>query len=278
MPEPLLRCTPTRLATFACPRRYRLTYLDRPSPPSGGPWAANTVGAAVHVALARFWERPAADRTPANGAELTVDAWQHDGFRDLDQSLTWRTRAAGWVRDYLERALYGRPATLDAEHPPVGVERTVGTHTDVLAVSGRLDRLDDRDGHLVVVDYKTGRHVPTEADAAASPALALYALGTARRLRRPCRTVELHHLPSATIARADHSDASLADHVRRADATGRQILAATADLTAGADPDRTFPTVTGSWCSTCDMRRHCPDGQRAAPAVPSWSGLAEPAA
>lgn len=275
MPERLLRCTPTRLATYRCPRRYRLTYLDRPSLPSGGPWAGNTIGAAVHVALARFWERPAADRTPATGAALVVAAWQHDGFRDAEQSATWRTRAAGWVRDYLDRAFRGDPAPLDPSSAPLAVERSMTTHTDVLAVSGRLDRLDDRDGELVVVDYKTGRHVPTEADALALPSLALYALATARTLRRECRTVELHHLPSGTVARGEHTAESLAAHVERADATGRAILAATDALAAGADPDATFPTVTGPGCSTCDMRRHCPEGRRAAPAARGWDGLAE---
>src|ERR1700755_1208795 len=103
MPERLLRCTPTRLATFGWPRRYRLTYLDRPALPSGGPWAANTVGAVVHIALARFWDRPPEERTPGTGAALVVAAWQHDGFRDAEQSATWRARAAGWVHDYLER-------------------------------------------------------------------------------------------------------------------------------------------------------------------------------
>lgn len=275
MPERLLRCTPTRLATFRCPRRYRLTYLERPSLPGGGPWAANTIGAAVHVALARFWERPPAERTPGTGAALVVGAWQHDGFRDDEQSATWRARAAGWVRDYLERAFRGDPPALDPTRSPLAVERTVSAHTAALAVSGRLDRLDDRAGEVVVVDYKTGRHVPTVADALDSPALALYAVGTARTLRRACRTVELHHLPSATVARGEHTEATLAAHVERADATGRAILDATEALAAGADPDLTFPAVTGPGCAVCDMRRHCPDGQRAAPAARPWDGLAE---
>lgn len=279
MPERLLRCTPTRLATYRCPRRYRLTYLDRPALPSGGPWAANTVGAAVHVALARFWERPPRQRTPDTGAELVRAAWQHDGFRDAEQSTTYRARAAIWVHDYLTRAFEGGEfpggtAPLRPDVAPVAVEKTMTAHTDALAVSGRLDRLDDRDGELVVVDYKTGGHEPDEADASSSPALALYAVATASTLRRPCHTVELHHLPTGTVARAEHTDADLAAHVARADATGRAVLAATEALAAGADPDATFPTVTGPGCAVCDMRRHCPDGRRAAPAAASWSGLA----
>ena len=72
-------------------------------------------------------------------------------------------------------------ATLDPDEEPLGIERTVGMRTDVLAVSGRLDRLDLRDGPdgevLVVVDYKTGQpRALTVFDVRSSLALALYAL------------------------------------------------------------------------------------------------------
>ena len=53
MPARLYPATPTRLLTWLdCPRRYRFAYLDRPMPPKGPPWAHNSVGAAVHSALA----------------------------------------------------------------------------------------------------------------------------------------------------------------------------------------------------------------------------------
>ena len=53
LPTRLLSCTPTRLTTWLdCPRRYRFTYLDRPQPPKGLPWAHNSLGSAVHLALA----------------------------------------------------------------------------------------------------------------------------------------------------------------------------------------------------------------------------------
>ena len=37
-PKPLLRVTPARFTTWDdCPRRYRLTYVDRPAPPRSIP-------------------------------------------------------------------------------------------------------------------------------------------------------------------------------------------------------------------------------------------------
>src|SRR4051812_50182122 len=69
MPRRLYPCTPTRLLTWLdCPRRYRFTYLDRPAPPKGPPWAHTSLGTSVHTALASWWRLPAGGRSPEGGA------------------------------------------------------------------------------------------------------------------------------------------------------------------------------------------------------------------
>jgi len=266
MPARLFACTPARLASFECPRRYRYAYVDQPPPPRGGPWARNVVGAVVHLALAQWYALPRPQRLPEHGADLVHENWQPYGFRDEEQSGRTAVVAAGWVERYL--------ADVDPFAEPAGVERTVATRTERLAISGRVDRIDERGAELVVVDYKTGRHVPDEADAQDAPALALYALGVRRTLRRPCRRVELHHLPSGTVAGFDHDDASLAEHLKRAEATADAIEAAGADLASGADPDTAFPAVPSPGCTWCEFRRSCPEGRRAAPEAVPWAGLA----
>ncbi|MCZ2816458.1 RecB family exonuclease [Modestobacter sp. VKM Ac-2984] len=266
MPKRLFSCTPSKLATFAdCPRRYRFAYLTRPSPPKGPPWAHNTVGSAVHAALRSWWELPVEKRTPAAARQLLYSGWSRAGFRDDEQAAQWRARAAAWITDYV--------AELDPTDEPAGTERTVGATTEALALSGRVDRIDRRGDELVVVDYKTGRVPSTEDEARGSPALALYVLGVRRTLRRPCTRVELHHLPSGTVAAFEHTDRSLANHVRRAEDIAADIGTATEALAAGADADEAFPPVPGQQCSWCDFRSSCPTGQAAAPARETWSFL-----
>jgi hypothetical protein len=267
MPRRLFSCTPSRLVAFDCPRRYRMTYLDRPTPPRGAPWAHNTVGAVVHLALHMWWQLPMVQRSPDHGGRLVERSWHDDGFRDSDQSATWRSRARDWVVHYLQ--------DVDPGHDPVGVERTVAVATERLALSGRVDRIDDRNGELVVVDYKTGRHVSNRDDARSSLALAVYALAAARTLRRRCFRVELHHLPSGTTAAYTHTPESLARQVERAEATSDDIIAATDTLGSGADPDDVFPPIPGPSCSWCDFRRRCPEGMAASIERTSWSGLDE---
>lgn len=267
MPKPLFACTPSRLAAFEdCPRRYRMTYLDRPRPTKGAPWAHNSVGAAVHNALRAWWELPVVRRTVGSARQLIGACWLTEGFRDDEQAGQARERAVGWTEDYL--------AGLDPAAEPVGVERTVGMRTGALAFSGRIDRLDERDGELVVVDYKTGRTPLTTDDARGSRPLALYALAAGRTLRKPAHRVELHHLPTGTVAAWEHDDEGLARHVRRAEDTAADIVAATGALTAGAPADEAFPPRPDRLCAFCDYRRHCPEGRAAGPGREPWAALA----
>ncbi|HUA30683.1 MAG TPA: PD-(D/E)XK nuclease family protein [Streptosporangiaceae bacterium] len=286
MPQRLYVCTPTRLGTWLdCPRRYRMTYLDRPPPGKGPPWAHNSVGASVHNALAGWWRLALEERTVPAAATLLERGWIDEGFADAAQSARYRSWARGLVETYV--------AGLDPACEPLGVERTVATRTDLIAVSGRIDRLDERPGcdgrsELVVVDYKTGRHVLTVDDARTSLALALYALAAERVMHRPGRRVELHHLPSGRVLVWEHTEESLARHLRRAEAIAAECAQADerfrgpASSASGRLPgdrvaDEVFPPRVGSWCGWCDFRGHCPEGSAASAPRRPWEGLADEA-
>lgn len=269
--RPLVRVTPARLATWAdCPRRYRLTYVDRPAPPRAGARAASTLGAVVHLALRAVYTLPAPRRTPDAAAALVDRHWSGEGFRDADQAARYRLRAREWVADYVVGA--------GADAAPVAVEKWVSVATPRVIAEGRVDRIDarpspdDAAGELVVVDYKTGRP-PTDDDARRSPALALYALAARHTLRRPCHRVELHHLPTGEIVAAAHDDAALRAHRGRIEDAAGQAADAAAALGAGAAVDEVFPARPAPRCGSCDVRRHCPEGRVAAPESDPWAGL-----
>lgn len=267
LPPPLARVTPARLDVWtACPRRFRLTYVDRPAPPRGGPRADSTLGAVVHLALRAFFGRPKRERTPAVAASLVDRNWSDEGFRDAEQAAEYRRRARGWVADYVEQ--------LDLDTEPVGVERWVSASTPRMVVEGRVDRIDERDGELVVVDYKTGRHPPSTQDVQRSRTLALYAHATAETMRRRCRRVELHHLPTGAVVAWEHDRESLQQHLDQAEDAAVASARAAASLTAGGDPDALFPPVISPSCAFCDMRRNCPEGSAAVAEAEPWALLA----
>jgi hypothetical protein len=263
-----------------------MTYLDRPPPGKGPAWAHNSVGASVHNALAGWWRLPREERTVAAAGRKLETGWIGEGFADAAQSARYLRWARGLVEAYV--------AGLDPSREPLGVERTVATRTDLIAVSGRIDRLDDRPGadglgELVVVDYKTGRHVLTVDDARTSLPLALYALAAERVMRRPCRRVELHHLPTGRVLAWEHTAQSLDRHLRRAEdiaaecaAADEQFRGGPRDGTSGGPTlglpqdrvDEVFPPRSGPWCGWCDYRAHCPEGSAASEPRLPWDGLA----
>jgi hypothetical protein len=278
MPRRLYSCTPTRLATWLdCPRRYRMSYLDRPVVPKGPPWAHNSVGASVHNALAGWWRLPLPRRTVEAAGGLVTQGWISEGFATSAQSARYRDWARGLVELYV--------AGLDPADEPVGVERTVATRTEVIAVSGRIDRLDTRpradgaDGtELVVVDYKTGRHLLSVDDARSSLALALYAIAASRTLHRDCRQVELHHLPSGQVLTWTHTDETLRRHLGRAEQVAGECAEADERMHAqlpAADYDQVFPPRPSPRCGWCDYQRSCPEGQQAAAPHRPWDALAD---
>jgi RecB family exonuclease len=266
-PSRLFTCTPSKLGAYeGCPRRYRFTYVDRPSPPKGPPWAHNSLGASVHTALKNWYGLPARRRTPAALSGLLRATWVSEGYQDQEQERAAFRRALGWLETYLAEA--------DPADEPVGVERTVAARTPVLALSGRVDRIDRRGDELVIVDYKTGRSEPNSDDARGSRALALYAYSAQRMFHRACAKVELHHLPTGTVAAHEHTEETLARHLRRAEETAQDVMAAERARADGRPIDEAFPPAPGPLCSWCDFRRSCPEGTSAGPAKEPWAALA----
>lgn len=263
MPQQLFACTPSKLGAYVdCPRRYRYSYVDRPAPRKGPPWAHNSLGASVHTALRNWYDLPPATRGPHALPELLKATWVRQGYRDVEQERTVWRRALAWLETYVH----------DLPPEPLGVERVVAARTDVIAFHGRADRIDARGDEVAIVDYKTGRYQPEETDARGSMALALYAFAAQRVFRRPCRRVELHHLPSGTVAAAALSQASIDRQVRRAEQVAGDIREAEQALVAGTDADEAFPAAPGPMCGWCDFRQVCAEGSQR-PGKEPWAAV-----
>ena len=265
-PRPLLRVTPARLATWAdCPRRYRLTYVDRPAPPRSGARAASTLGAVVHLALRSFYDLPPARRTPDAAAALVDRHWSGEGFRDAEQAARYRLRAREWVAEYVAGA--GADAT------PVALERWVSVPTPRIVAEGRADRIDARDRELVVVDYKTG----TAAGSRRRPAVT--GAGALRRRRPAHAAPPLHAASSCTTCPPARSSPPSTTR-RRSRSTSRERRTPprtrptpSTPLATGGDPDVLFPPRPAPRCGSCDVRRHCREGRAAAPEREPWASL-----
>lgn len=268
LPRRLFTVSASSLSAWTeCPRRYRMAYVDRPAPPRSGAFAHNSLGSSVHNALRDWWLSPRPRRTPEAASSCLDLAWVGDGYRDAEQAASWRARAREWVSRYV--------SAVDPDAEPVSVERSVYARYGDTQVRGRIDRLDDRDGELVVVDYKTGRRGVSADEARGSWALAIYAYAVERTLRRPCRRVELHHVPSGEVVTHEHTVESLRRHLDRMGEAAEEARAAVESVSSpGSDVDALFPARPSPSCGWCDFHRSCPAGQAVVPrARLPWSAL-----
>lgn len=266
MPTPLYAASPTRLLTWLdCPRRYRMHYLDLPRPKPRPQRAHTSVGLATHNALRDWWDLPRRERSAAAGAELVRRAWIDVGFVDPDQSARWRATVQGEVTAYLSQ--------VDPDRSPRGIERTVSIKTRTITMTGRVDRLDERGDELVVVDYKTSRRPSTHEEARTSLALALYAAAAWKMFRRRCVRVELHHVPSGTVASHTHTAESLQRKLAEAESIAQDARAADVSFADLGVESPVFPARPSPLCSWCDYRSLCPEGQQMGPEKSSWAAL-----
>ena len=187
-------------------------------------WARQTarrIGTVVHEALERFGR----DSPPGPGH------WPALTLR-LESRLQALGVAGDAAREGAERALEALQRVLadergrwlfDATHREAHSELAITGLRDGDIVNAVIDRtFVTSDGIRWVVDYKTSRTAPTDDDARTSLPLALYAAAAWKMFRRRCVRVELHHLPSGTVAAHEHTGESLArkiaEHAYRAGA------------------------------------------------------------
>ena len=252
MPTPLYPASPSRLlAWLDCPRRYGCsTSIDpdprrdrsEPTPPSGSRPTTHSATSGTclsRAALPTVWPSSSA---PRGSTWVSV----------TPSSPLRRARVSESVVDYLRRVDRGRQL--------LGLERSVALRTDSIAVTGRVDRLDDRDGSLVVVDYKTPCRCPPRTTPAPPLPLALYAAGAARVFRRPCVRVELHHVPTRTVAAHEHTAESLERKIAEAESIAGDLRGVDADYAERGVESPSFPPRPSPLCTWCDFAPTAPRG------------------
>lgn len=263
-----LKLSPTKVGSWQdCPRKYYYSYIDRQR--RGQSWAHLSYGNAIHGALREWFDLSAPERTADRVPALVDRAWSNAGFRDEQQVSQWRERAVRIVSDYL--------TGIASDFEPMSTERNLAFKTDTFIVEGRIDRLDEEDSGVAVVDYKTGKSAPSPDEVRGSLALAMYALMVQRTLNRSCFDVSLHHIPSNTQVSWRHTPATLERHLERVAGIAADITRAqdTWESTDQSDEirDELFPARPGALCGYCDFWDLCPTGQLHTSRREPWEAL-----
>jgi DNA helicase-2/ATP-dependent DNA helicase PcrA len=236
---------------LTCPLKYKYTHLLHMPIYQHH---AIIYGAALHQAIAAYL-RAKVDAASSGGRRMTL-AQLHEVFE-----REWRSE--GFIsREHEERRFatghevlaqfYAREEASDA--PPAAVEQSFKFSIGPNTVIGRWDRVDERDGRAVIIDYKSSDvrdQKKADQEAAKSLQLSIYALAYSAKQGRLPEEVQLHFLESGLIGRANKDEDDLektrSTILKAADGIRAQNFAATPAYLA---------------CQYCAYREICPHTAR----------------
>ncbi|HEY3009617.1 MAG TPA: PD-(D/E)XK nuclease family protein [Micromonosporaceae bacterium] len=248
--------SPSRAADFkTCPLLYRFRAIDRlPEVPT----ADQARGTLVHAVLERLFDLPAGDRTPKAAAGLVEPEWRRlaEEAPELTELLGADGEPAVAAEELLASARSLLAGYFTVEDPrrlePAERESLIeAVVDDRLLIRGYVDRLDvSPDGHLRVVDYKTGG-APREAfEARALFQLRFYALVLWRTRGVVPRVLRLVYLKDAEACDYAPDPEELVRFERTVLALWRAIDHATAT--------RDFRPKPSRLCAWCSHQERCP--------------------
>jgi putative RecB family exonuclease len=250
--------SPSRASDFmTCPLLFRFRSIDRlPEEPS----LAAIRGTLVHRALETLFDLPAGERTPEAAAALVGRA-----FAELEKEST---ESADIVRDQVGGA---EVAALIDSYFGLEDPRRLEPHARELGVSvqldtsfearGFIDRVDlSPDGHVRIVDYKTGRSPGAGFETKAMFQMRFYALVWWRMTGYVPRLLQLMYLGNSEVLRYEPD----ADDLR---STERKVLALRDAISRAADASAFDPSPS-RLCDWCSHRALCPSWGGSPPPLP----------
>jgi len=242
--------SPSRAGDFkTCPQLFKFRAIDRIAEP---PSIYQARGTTAHLALQRLFDDAGTERTPERLYDLFRKAWteirgdqEFEGlFENIEEEREWGLESLALLANYFS---IEDPTTFDPEDRELDMLEDL----DGITIRGILDRIDrDRDGRLIITDYKTGKAPPERYALSSFFALKIYALLIRNRLGETPKEVRLLYLNGPTLYRLEIDD-------RQLDAMDGQLRALWTAIERAMTSDR-FPARPGALCNWCSYQEICP--------------------
>jgi len=244
----------SKLRTFEdCPQKYKFKYIDKIEKPEEESIEA-FVGSRVHDALERLYKDLLRCKLNSLDDLLTFyrSEWEKvwtPAIKIVNKQLTaanYCEYGAECIRSYYERYKpFDQSRTIDVETHIVFALEDSGAYR----FQGFIDRVARRpDGTWEIHDYKTGGHLPAQAELDADRQLALYQIGLKTRWPDVAQ-VELvwHYLRHDTTLRSQRTPGQL-----------KTLAAETIGVIRRIEQEKEFAPRQSKLCDWCEYRAECP--------------------
>lgn len=146
----------SRLSTYLkCPLRYKFIYIDNlPTIPRSYFSFGNT----IHKVLEIFYDPNRnfieQEKAPYKYImELLDSCWLSRGYASMREEVRAKQEAKKILTNFYRRSIF-------AFQPALFVEKEFSFYLEGFEIKGRIDRIDERSGRFIVVDYKTNSVLP----------------------------------------------------------------------------------------------------------------------
>jgi putative RecB family exonuclease len=227
---------------------FRFVNIERIDDP---PSVHTTRGSLVHRALELAFMRPNEERSPALFEATTDQAIaeyrEHPDYTRLGlgepEAATFERECRQLVANYLRME---DPTAVQA----IGIELMLSAQVGELTLRGIIDRLDLRDGELVVNDYKTGRAPSVNWEQRSLSGVHFYSLLCLEMFGRLPSAIRLLYLSSGETIETTPSERSARFVASRTAAVFQAI--------ARACETGDFRARPSALCGSCRFQPWCP--------------------
>ena len=243
--------SPSRASQFkTCPQQFKYANVDKLREPTNEVQAKGTT---VHQALEDLFDLPQDERSIEKLHNLFRDAWtkvrgtdeHHNLFSTVEDEREWGIDGLKLLNNYMT---IEDPTSFD----PLERERWVRGSIEDLNLRGILDRMDrNRNGELIIVDYKSGKAPMAKYKEPRFFALKLYALLIKEELGEMPAELKLIYLKNSTIHTLKINEEDL-------NTARKEILEIWSNIKK-AYKENNFPAVKNSLCDWCYYKPICPE-------------------
>lgn len=241
----------SRLETYQnCPRQYYLRYIDKPDIPEYQGIEA-FMGSRVHDALEKLYKDLMLTKLNTLDDLRKYYLWAWDKEWNDQVRIVRKGFAQKHYRDAGLKAIgnyYRRYQPFD-QSITISTEQLIAFKVDGYSIQGFIDRLShDGRGRYEIHDYKSGGHLPSQADFEADRQLALYEIGI-REMYPGIKDVKLcwHYVLFDQEFVSRRTPAQLKDLKRQVVSQIRAI-----------EKDDQFKPVESKLCDWCGYQEFCP--------------------